>query len=53
MSPKWLFPVLAFVFAGLAVAHFVRERQLGPAVRAWAILSLIFAAVSAWLLVMT
>lgn len=49
MDPKWLFPVLAIVFAVAAVVRFMRERQLGPAVRTWLILATMFAAVSAWL----
>jgi len=49
MDPKWLFPVLALVFALVAAIRFIRDRQFGPAVRTWVILATMFAAVSAWL----
>ena len=53
MDPKWLFPVLAIVFAVVAALRFARDRRVGPAVRTWLILALSFAAVSAWLHTMT
>lgn len=49
MDPKWLFPVLACVFATAAALRFMRERQVGPAGRTWLILAAMFAAVSAQL----
>jgi hypothetical protein len=49
VDPKWLFPVLAIVFAVVAGIRFVRDRRYGPAVRTWVILAIMFAAVSAWL----
>jgi hypothetical protein len=49
MDPKWLFPVLAILFAVVAAIRFMRERRFGPAVRTWLILAMMFAAVSAWL----
>lgn len=52
MDPKWLFPVLAIVFALAAAIRFMRDRQYGPGVRTWVILAIMFAAVSAWLHVM-
>lgn len=49
MDPRWLFPVLAAVFAVAAALRFAREKQFVPAVRTWALMAVIFAAVSIWL----
>jgi hypothetical protein len=53
MDPRWIFPMLAIVFAALAALRFARERRFGPAVRTWVILAVSFAAVSAWVHTMT
>lgn len=46
MDPRWLFPLLALVFAVLAL----RARgRAGGAARTWGLMALIFAAVAAWL----
>ena len=42
-------PLLAAVFAALALRQGLRGGFQQPAVRTWALLSLIFAAVSVWL----
>lgn len=50
MDPKWLFPVLALVFALLAIGRGVRSGlTVGGAVRTWALMAVIFGVVSAWL----
>jgi hypothetical protein len=49
MSPQWLFPLLAAGFGLAAALRCVRQRRLDAASRTWALLALVFAAVSAWL----
>lgn len=49
MDPRTLFPWLALGFALLAAWRVLRERRLGPASRTWALLAVVFAAVSWWL----
>lgn len=50
MDPRWLFPLLALVFAGLAIVQQVRRGHYGhPAARTWLLLAVIFGVVSAWL----
>ncbi len=49
MNPRWLLPLLAAVFAGLALHKAWRQGASHPAVRTWALLAVIFAGVSLWL----
>jgi hypothetical protein len=49
MDPRWLLPLLAMVFAALALHKTWRSGASHPAVRTWALMALIFAAVAAWL----
>lgn len=48
MNPRWLFPILAVLFAMLAWRAQQRPAAGGRA-RTWWLLALSFAAVSAWL----
>jgi hypothetical protein len=49
MNPIWLFPLLALGFGLAATWHFLSRGRLAGAGRTWALLSLIFGAVSVWL----
>jgi hypothetical protein len=49
MDPRWLLPLLAAVFAALALHKALRQGASHPAVRGWALVALIFAGVSLWL----
>lgn len=49
MDPKVLLPVLALVFGGLAGWHFWRHGKGHLAARTWAVIAVLFAAVSCWL----
>lgn len=49
MDPRWLLPLLAAVFAGLALQKGWRQGASHPAVRGWVLLAVIFALVSLWL----
>jgi hypothetical protein len=49
MNPLWLFPLLALAFGLAAAARVLRRRRFYPAARTWALLALVFAAVSVWL----
>ena len=49
MDPRWLMPLLAVVFAVLAIHKARRAGLAHPAVRSWALMALIFAAVAVWL----
>ncbi len=49
MNPRWLLPLLAIVFAGLALQKARLQGRSHPAVRAWALLALSFGLVSVWL----
>ena len=49
MDPRWLMPLLAVVFATLALHKAWRAGASHPAVRTWALMALIFAAVAVWL----
>jgi hypothetical protein len=49
IDPRWLFPLLAAVFAVSTLVRVLRARRLDPAARTWALLAVAFGAVSAWL----
>jgi len=49
MDPRWLLPLLAAAFAAWALRQWLRGGAGHPALRAWALLAFIFAAVSVWL----
>ena len=49
MNPVWLFPLLAVGFAVAAVLRWARTRRWQGAAATWALMALIFAAVSLWL----
>lgn len=49
MDPAWLFPLLSLGFGLAAVWRLRRAGQLQGAASTWALLALIFGAVSAWL----
>lgn len=49
MAPHWLFPLLAAFFLSAAVVRGLRVRRADPAVRTWALLAIVFAAIAAWL----
>jgi hypothetical protein len=49
IDPRWLFPLLAAVFAVSTLVRMLRSRRLDPAARTWALLAVAFGAVSAWL----
>lgn len=49
MDPVWLFPLLSLGFALAAVLRVLRSGRLQGAARTWAVMALIFGAVSAWL----
>jgi len=49
MDPLWLFPLLAAGFAVAAAVRWVRTRRWQGAAATWALMALIFSAVSFWL----
>ena len=49
MDPVWLFQLLSLGFALAAVLRVLRSGRLQGAARTWAVMALIFGAVSAWL----
>ncbi len=49
MDPRWLFPLLALAFALAAAWRWMRTRQWRGAVQTWALMAVIFGAVSVWL----
>ncbi len=49
MNPAVLFPALALLFALLASVNLVRTRRWSGATSTWALMAVIFAAVSLWL----
>ena len=52
MSAKYILALLGALFLVLAIAGMTKNGgRIGPASRAWLIIALIFAAVSAWLFV--
>lgn len=46
MEPRWLMPVLAALFAAMALRQWLRSGPRHPALRTWVLLALIFAGVS-------
>lgn len=53
MDPRWLFPLLAAGFGLAALLRWLRTRELRGAAGTWALMALIFAAVSIWLRTMS
>ncbi len=49
MDPIWLFPLLAAGFGAASLLRWLRTRRWQGAAATWALLALIFAAVSIWL----
>jgi len=49
MNPAWLFPLLSLGFGLAAAWRWLRGGPQQAAARTWALLSLIFGAVSVWL----
>lgn len=49
MDPRWLLPLLAIVFAVLALVRRVRSGHWHGAARTWVLIAIIFGAVSLWL----
>ncbi len=49
MNPRWLMPVLALLFAVLALCRLVKVGRIDPATRTWGLLAMLFAMVWAWL----
>lgn len=49
MDPRWLFPLLAAGFTLAAVWRYLRTRQWRGAAQTWALMAVIFGAVSLWL----
>lgn len=49
MDPRWLMPVLAVLFAAVALRQWLRSVSWHPALRTWVLLALIFGAVSLFL----
>jgi len=49
MDPHWLFPLLSAGFALAAVLRWVRHRRWHGTAATWALMSLLFGAVSLWL----
>lgn len=50
MAAKYILAMLAVVFWVLVIGRMARDGgRVGPAVRAWLIIAVVFSAVSAWL----
>jgi hypothetical protein len=48
MNAVWWFPLLALAFGLAAAWRAVRSRRFDPAARTWALLAVVFGAVSLW-----
>ncbi len=49
MNPRWLMPLLALLFAALALWRMGRVGRIDPGARTWGLLAALFGLVSVWL----